>query len=220
MPLAITPMDPHAGVVTENPPQYTPPPGAPETAPQARPPYPPAGSPPLGGFPPAAPVEVEPPEGWRAAYLKARQRSNIFMIATIGLAITTLFAGMLALGFGAWGLTNSWGSGGTRGQGPMQGDRGPYAGREPGQARGQQLAQRFFNPDGSLNQAQVDRLKARIARGDGPDSTQLKALLDRAVAAGTITPQQAASLIAAVGAGTPTPSPTTTKATPTPTAVP
>ncbi len=220
MPLAIAPPGAHAGVVTENQPQYTPPPGTAVSTPQARPAFPPAGSPPVGGFNPTTPGEVEPPEGWRAAYLKARQRSTIFMIATIGLAITTLFAGMLALGFGAWGLTNSWGSGGSRGQGSMQGDRDPYAGRDQGQTRGQRLAQRFFNPDGSLNQAQVERLKTRMARGDGPDATQLKALLDRAVAAGTITPQQAASLIAAVGVATPTPAPSAPKATPTPTAVP
>lgn len=55
----------------------------------------------------AAQAEVEPPEGWQAAYVKANKRSNMWMISTIALGITTLLAGMLALGLGAWGLSEA-----------------------------------------------------------------------------------------------------------------
>ena len=209
----------HAGAVTDNQPP------APAQPPNIGYPYPPAPGPGAGA--PAAP-QVEPAEGWQSAYLKARQRSTMFMIATIGLGITTLLACLLALGFGAWGLSNAGSHRGGTTNGLMDGRGGPFQGPDEGpgqgqgQGRGQRLAQRYFNPDGSLNQAQVEKLKQRIADGDGPDLTTLRTALARGVAAGSITRQQADQLLAALGSVAPAPStsPATPSATPTPTAVP
>lgn len=43
---------------------------------------------------------VEPPEGWQAGYAKQKRRAQGFMIATIALGITTILAGVMALGLG------------------------------------------------------------------------------------------------------------------------
>lgn len=48
----------------------------------------------------ATAAPVEPPEGWQAGYAKQHRRAQGFMIATIVLGITTILAGVLALGLG------------------------------------------------------------------------------------------------------------------------
>lgn len=70
-----------------------------------------------------------PPEGWQAGYEKMKKRSTYLLISTIALGVTTLLAGMLALGMGALAVSNSGGPGDGPGRhSQMNGNRGGRGG--------------------------------------------------------------------------------------------
>lgn len=103
------------------------------------------GAVPPGGFYGASQPEAEPPEGWQAAYHKAKKRSNIFLISTIVLAATTLLAGISAFGLGIAALASNsdGGRGYSRMDGPMPydddhmfGDDGTNNGKGNGNGNG------------------------------------------------------------------------------------
>ena len=81
-----------------------------------------------GGQPPVA--SAPPPEGWQAGYEKMKQRSTYLLISTIALGVTTVLAGMLAVGMGALAVSNSDGPGDGPGgrHSQMDGDRGGRGG--------------------------------------------------------------------------------------------
>lgn len=126
----------------------------PEAQPQPQPQPQPApgyyGAVPPGGFYGGQQAEAEPPEGWQAAYHKAKKRSNIFLISTVVLAVTTVLAGISALGLGiaAIAANNNSGPGYSRMDGRMPnggdmfGDDGDDYGYRDGNGNGNGMRQR------------------------------------------------------------------------------
>lgn len=113
------------------------------------------GAVPPGGFYGASQPEAEPPEGWQAAYHKAKKRSNIFLISTIVLAATTLLAGISAFGLGIAALASNsdGGRGYSRMDGPMPydddhmfGDDGTNNGKGNGNGNGMRPRSRTAEP--------------------------------------------------------------------------
>lgn len=127
---------------------------------------------------------------WRDQYLNERKKARIFMGSTAVLAV--LLAGSLVFAVG-------------------QSDPSPVA--EPGFSSGQlgsgggpgggsgDFVQRFLNPDGSVNEAQVAEFKQRMEQfgGDSRSEERIVGGIQAAVDSGQITQESADELLAALG---------------------
>ena len=127
---------------------------------------------------------------WRDQYLNERKKTRIFMASTGVLAV--LLVGSLIFAVG-------------------QSDPSPVA--EPGTSSGQlgpgggtgggsgDFVQRFLNPDGSVNEAQVAEFKERMEQfgGDGQFEQRFVDGIQEAVDSGQITQESADELSAALG---------------------
>lgn len=143
---------------------------------------------------------------WRHAYRAERTKARI-------LGATTVAASLLAVGAGAWGLSNA-DSGQSAGQvgGPTTSQFGPPGtapGGSPaippggGQGTGQDLAALLFNSDGSVNATAVEQFLSRM-----PGS--LDEFLTIAVQNGDLTQDQA-DLIAQAASDSSSTSPTSSE---------
>ena len=127
---------------------------------------------------------------WRDQYLKERKKTRVFMGSTVVLAL--LLVGSLVFAVG-------------------QPDPSPVA--EPGIKSGESgfgggpgggsgdIVQRFLNPDGSVNEAQVAEFKQRMEQfgGDSQFEDRFVAGIQAAVDSGQITQDSADELMAALG---------------------
>lgn len=131
---------------------------------------------------------------WHKLYESERKKSRI-------LGATTVAASLLAVGIGAWGLSNADSAAMSS---PAGGQRaGQFAppgmpsqdgsGTMPGQMGGQDLASQLFNTDGSVNTEAVEQLLA-----SAPDGADLDQFLQFAVQRGELTQSQADAIAAAV----------------------
>ncbi len=145
-------------------------------------------------YPAVAVAPLEPPEGWPAALARSQLRVKSLTVATIVMAVATLIGGVLAVGFAAWGFSQSIGNGSRAASGWMM-DDGPG----PGGGQNGVALDRLFNSDGSLNNKRVQRLMDRMQSGDGPSPMAVRFTIGRAVLTGDITSSQAEELLLALG---------------------
>lgn len=143
---------------------------------------------------------------WPSMYSAERKRSRI-------LGATTVAASLLAVGAGAWGLTQADSSAGTAGPGQFGGPGPTSQFTPPGTGQsgttavpggpgagmpGQDLAASLFNSDGSVNSSALQQFLSAMPGG----GANLEAFLGTAVQQGDLTSDQADQLLAASGTST------------------
>lgn len=131
---------------------------------------------------------------WRDQYLKERRKSHLFLGSTVVLAV--LLVGSLIFAVGQSDSTPVAEPGVRSGEPGFGG--GPGGG--PGGGSGA-LVQRFMNPDGSVNEAQVAEFKQRVEQfgGDPQFEERFLAGIQAAIDSGEITQESADELLVALG---------------------
>ncbi len=149
---------------------------------------------------PTAPTSTPPPVGrsWESMYQAERKKARI-------LGATTVAASLLAVGLGAWGVSNE-GAAAAGGPGQFGGGQGATSqmappgstGTMPGQGgpMGQDLGSILLNSDGSVNTEAVQQFVTRMPSG------ALDQILAMAVQNGELTQDQADAITAAAGSST------------------
>ncbi len=141
-----------------------------------------------------ASAAAHPDQTWRSQYLVQRRRARIFM-ATTGLALAA-FLGTLAYALTQSPEQPAAVAVGAEAVVPGTGE-GPGGGlRALGGVEG------YFHDDGSLDDEMVQRTLARFeAFGEVPEgfATRIASAVDEAVSAGTLTLEQGAQLLGALG---------------------
>ena len=135
---------------------------------------------------------------WRDQYLKEQKKARIFMGSTVVLAVLLVGSLVFAVGQSAPSPVADPGvKSGESGFGSGLGG-GPRGG--PGGGSGD-FVQRFVNPDGSVNEAQVAEFKQRMEQfgGDGQFEERFVDGVQAAVDSGQITQESADALLAALG---------------------